>query len=177
MLVALHLPMPFPMIRSLFAVATLSCVALACGSGSSNGTGGDGGGGGDAGQDGDPNPCAGLGCASMAGPLDLHVVDSSNALVAHPTFAEGGRALSATCVTDAGFDIADAGASCDTWRVRDLAQGAHMITVSAVGYAPQTLSVRVDGPPGCCGTGATVEKAVTLTRAGDAGAGDAGDGG
>ena len=38
--------------------------------------------------------------------------------------------------------------------------------------------VRIAGPTGCCGTGPTVEKSVTLDHAGDAGnVGDGGDGG
>jgi hypothetical protein len=105
----------------------------------------------------------------MPGPLDLHVVDASNALVARPSFDEAGRTLSASCVTDAGFEILDAGATCDTWRVMSLTLGAHTITVSAPGYATQTVSVTIDGPAGCCGTGPTVDETVTLAPLTDAG--------
>ena len=168
--------------RSLFPAAMLGVLALACGAESSNAggggaDGGDAGHGGDAGVDANPNPCAGLGCASMPGPLDLHVVDGSSTLVASPVFVEAGRPISATCVTDAGFDIQDAGATCDLWRLRDLSEGPHTITVSAPGFAPQTVSVTIQGPLGCCGIGPTVDASVTLARGGDAGSSDGGDGG
>ncbi|MGH7294637.1 MAG: hypothetical protein ACRELB_06885, partial [Polyangiaceae bacterium] len=65
---------------------------------------------------------------------------------------------------------------CGSWHLDTLSIGAHTITVGAPGYEPQTLSVTIQGPAGCCGMGAEVDETVTLFAPhGDAGnPGDAG---
>jgi len=62
---------------------------------------------------------------------------------------------------------------CGSWHVQAYAIGAHVITVSAPGYQPQTFSVTIQGPAGCCGQGPKVDETVTLATAGDASDGGA----
>jgi hypothetical protein len=154
------------MMRTALALASIAAIAIACGSSSTSGSSGDGGTGSDGGN---PDPCAGLGCASSPGVLTMHVVDASQSPVANPTFAESGHPLAPVCVNDGGFEI-DAGASCDSWRFPFLSEGSHAIAVSAPGYATRTVTVTIQGPTGCCGQGPAVDEKVTLaTGATDAG--------
>lgn len=169
--------MPCPSLRPVFPAIAVATVVIACGSGVTSGSGSDGGSGTDGGSDAGGNPCEGLGCASMPGPLLLHVLDASDLPVAHPAFAENGKALTPVCVSDAGFEL-DAGASCETWRFDSLFEGKHTITVAAPGYSAQQVTVTVQGPAGCCGQGPAVEQTVTLAPdSSDGGANDAGVGG
>jgi hypothetical protein len=53
-----------------------------------------------------------------------------------------------------------------------LSIGVQTITVGAPGYEPAMVSVSINGPAGCCGTGPAVSKTVTLQPApADAGSG------
>jgi hypothetical protein len=115
------------------------------------------------------DPCAGLGCASMPGPLTLEVVDGMGQPVADPVFTEQGHALAGLCETDAGMILPDAG-TCGSWLFDQLAMGPHTIVVSAPGYAPTTVSVTIQGPAGCCGQGPAVDRSVMMAHsAADAG--------
>jgi hypothetical protein len=172
-------PGPVRLLSVLVASVAVSAVAAACGGSSGSGSGGDGGSSssGSSGSSGG-DPCAGLGCASEPGTLVVQVVDAVNAPVASPGFTENGNTLQAYCETDAGQILDDAG-TCGAWHLDTLSIGPHVITVAAPGYEPQTLSVTIRGPAGCCGQGPEVDQTVTLVAPhGDAGsAGDAGGAG
>ncbi len=162
-----------PLATLFAALATLFAAShslVACGSSSSNPTAGGGGGGGGVGAGGGGDPCAGLGCASDPGPLIVAVLNAAGSPVASPTFTENGRRLSIDCETDGGQILLDAG-ECGAWHVDEFSVGAHTITVSAAGYASQTINVTIQGPAGCCGQGPEVDQTVTLSATSDAGDG------
>ena len=151
------------------AFATVVVMA-ACGSSNDAGTplGGDGGTtDGGSKSDGGGNPCDGLGCASMAGPVQIRVLDESGSPISSPTFEANGIPGQAVCETDAGQIIEDAG-TCDPWTLDQLPFGSITISVSAPGYEPAAVTVTVSGPSGCCGIGPTVETSVTLSSLADA---------
>ena len=163
----------------LVAAVAASTLAAACGSSSGTGSGGDGGSSSSEGSSSSGgDPCAGLGCASGPGTLVVQVVDAADAPVAAPSFTEKGQTLQAYCETDGGQILADA-STCGGWHLDTLSIGPQVITVAAPGYEPQTLSVTIQGPAGCCGRGPEVDETVTLVAPhGDAGnAGDTGGAG
>ena len=143
--------------RLLPALVLALIPASGCGSGTSSGAGGSTSTGISTGTD----PCAGLGCASSPGPLTLEVVDGMGQPVADPVFTEQGQPLAGVCETDAGMVILDAG-TCGSWLFSQLPEGPHTIMVSAPGYAPATVSVTIQGPAGCCGTGPAVDRTVMM---------------
>ncbi len=107
---------------------------------------------------GDANPCAGLGCAIQLPTLDVTVIDAvTSAPVMNATFSDSGTPLTPTCK---GTD--DAGV-CVTWHLANLSIGAHMISVAASGYAAQTLSITLTGPPSCCGQSEQASTTVMLS--------------
>ncbi len=113
--------------------------------------------------------CAGLGCASEPGALVLHVVDSRGKPVASPTFSTRLRsnppspAMSlgqGQCQTDGGTQQPDGGV-CGAW-VFFASEGPQTVTVSAPGFVSQSVTVTIEGPATCCGSGPTVDRTVTL---------------
>jgi hypothetical protein len=139
-----------------FIVCFVVAAVGACGSsGSPQGT--------DGGSDGSKNPCEGLGCASFPGKLTLRVLDSQTMTpIEMPTFTEMSKKLVAVCSSpDAG---ADGGSSCAAWEFANLWQGAHTISVEAMGYQPSTVQVMIKGPAGCCGQGPDVDQNVLLMK-------------
>jgi hypothetical protein len=105
------------------------------------------------------NPCDGLGCPVGEGPVTLRPQDAvTKAVVASPAFAEGGKTLTATCMSVGGLD----GGACDAWRMPTLGFGPHTITVSAPGYDDAKITVQVSGPSGCCGLGPAVDETVAM---------------
>lgn len=162
-------------------VAFVAAVVMAaCGSSSNAGSsfGGDGGQGDGGGPDGcvgafagspgcGGDPCAGLGCASMTGPLRIRVLDPGGSPIPSPTFNSDGVVVEAICETDAGQILEDAG-TCDPWTIDTLGAGPHSLTISASGYESVFTSVTLSGPADCCGIGPTVDTTVTLSAIADA---------
>ena len=107
---------------------------------------------------GDGDPCAGLVCAIQLPTLDVTVVDAvTNAPVMNVTFADSGAPLTPTCKS-----MSDAGV-CVTWHLSNLSIGAHVISVAANGYAAQTISITLAGPPSCCGPSEQAQAMVMLS--------------
>jgi len=141
--------------RTLLLAVVIASSTLACsssdGTTTSSGT--------DAGTETSSNPCEGLGCASMPGPLVIKVVDPSGAEVKSPKFSQHGAPLTATCEdkSDTGAGLCSVG-----WTIQLLPEGTQTIDVSAPGYVTQTITVKIEGPSSCCGTGPEVDRTVTL---------------
>ncbi|MGH7282425.1 MAG: carboxypeptidase-like regulatory domain-containing protein [Polyangiaceae bacterium] len=115
------------------------------------------------------DPCANLGCASMAGPLLIRVLDSNGTPIPSPSFYADSRSVAepAVCETDAGQILEDAG-SCDPWTIDTLGPGSHSLMISAVGYKSVFTNVTLNGPSGCCGIGPATDATITLQSAADA---------
>ncbi|MGH7282069.1 MAG: hypothetical protein ACRELY_11135 [Polyangiaceae bacterium] len=171
----LHASKRFAFVGPAAFLAAVLMVACSSSSGddasSSSDSGTDGGRGGDGDfVDSNTDPCAGLGCASRGGSVEIRVLDGNGDPVPSPTFNANGNPAEAICETDAGQILEDAG-TCDPWTLDTLDEGTNTITISAVGYEPGTVTVDVLGPNGCCGIGPTVDASVTLNASADAGDG------
>ncbi len=162
-----HISKRFAFVAPIAFVGAVLVAACSSSSGTDSSVGGDGGGDSEPAPDGNPTPCAGLGCASMVGALQIRVLDSDGNPVPLPTFSIDGRTLEAICENDAGEILQDAG-TCDPWIINTLGEGSNTFIVSAVGYDPQNVTVTLAGPTGCCGIGPTVDSSVTLTSSADA---------
>lgn len=136
-------------------IASFLFVLAACGSSTADDKASDASADGKADSSG--NPCEGLGCASGAGRLTLHVVDSTFMQpIAKPTFTENGQPVAANCAMND-----DAGA-CTAWGFPNLYIGPHTIVVHAMNALDATIMVTLSGPNGCCGFGPDVDKTVVM---------------
>jgi hypothetical protein len=162
-----HTSKRFAFLAPIAFVGAALIAACSSSSGTDSSLSGDAGGDSEPAPDGNPNPCANLGCASMVGALQIRVLDSNGTPIPSPTFSVDGRSPEVECENDAGQILEDAG-TCDPWTITSLSEGSNTLTISAVGYEPQTVTVTLAGPTGCCGIGPTVDSSVTLTSSADA---------
>jgi len=105
----------------------------------------------------DPDPCAGLGCASGPGTLTLTVLDQATGqpVAGELTFTADGQTLPFTCSA-----VVDPTTACPSWQLS--IEGAFDVEVTALGYRPGTIHVLIEGPAGCCGIGPATSASLEL---------------
>ena len=107
--------------------------------------------------DANPDPCAGLGCASAPGTFTLTVLDSvtGQPVAGELSFLSQGQEVPFACT-----DVFDANTPCPSWQLA--IEGTFDVTVSAAGYAPTEIQFTIEGPQGCCGIGPSTTDSLSL---------------